>query len=221
MTYQDQSHQERSREGVFQDWSNSVETRGRWHDKSVVMGRVVTEAIVRAARVGPGMHVLDLASGTGDPTLTLSALVGPNGGVTATDLVPEMLEVAQAQAAKQGLTNITFQQADAESLSFSDQSFDAVTCRLGVMLFANVPQALSEIRRVLNPGGHAAFVAQGPPDQNPWQECILRVFGNYLEMPVPEPDSPHPHKFARPGTLSKALEDAVFDLVEEDSPAVP
>ena len=64
-------------------------------------------------------------------------------------------------------------------------------------------------------------MAQGLPEQNPWQECILRVFGNYLEIPVPEPDSPHPHKFARPGTLSTALEAAGFDLVEEDSPTVP
>ena len=117
MAYQDQSHQGRSREVDFQDWSNSVETRGRWHEKSVVMGRAMTEAIVSAARVGPGMQVLDLACGTGDPALTLSVLVGPSGGVTATDLVPEMLEAAQAQCTKQGLTNITFQLAEAESLS--------------------------------------------------------------------------------------------------------
>ena len=67
--------------------------------------------------------------------MSISAAVAPTGGhVTATDLVPEMLDAATKNASERGVTNITFQQADAEALPFPDNSFDAVTCRFGVML---------------------------------------------------------------------------------------
>ncbi len=64
-----------------------------------------------------GEHVLDLASGTGDPALSLALAVGPDGSVTATDLVPEMLAAATDHAQQRHITNLTFQQADPENLS--------------------------------------------------------------------------------------------------------
>ena len=73
-----------------------------------------------------------------------------------------MLAAAADQAQQRHVTNITFQQADAETLPFPAQTFDVVTCRMGVMLFPDVVQALREIARVLKPEGRVAFIAQGP-----------------------------------------------------------
>ena len=185
------------------------------------MSRGATEAIKQVAGVNPGMQVLDLASGTGEPALTLAEVVGPAGYVTATDLVPHMLAVAEDHARQKGLTNMTFQQADAEALPFPGRTFDAATCRFGVMFFPNAEQALLEIYRVLMPGGRATFIAWGPQEQNPFFSRTVGVFMKYVEMPPPEPGAPSPFKFAQPGGLSNLLETAGFQAVKEESRLIP
>src|SRR5205085_10183488 len=107
--------------------------------------------------------VLDVASGPGEPALSIAAAIAPTGGhVTATDLVPEMLDAATTNASERGVTNVTFQQADAEALPFPDAAFDAVTCRFGVMLFPDVQQARGEMRRGLKPDGQLGGTGWGP-----------------------------------------------------------
>lgn len=206
---------------VRREWTEAAAGWRKWHAQLEVLGGAATEAIVEAAQVSPGLRVLDLASGTGEPALSLAQAVGPTGSVTATDLVPEMLAAAAEHAQQRGITNITFQQADAEALPFPDQTFDVATCRMGVMLFANVPAALGEVRRVLKPGGRIAFVVQGPEEQNPWQGCVMQAIAKYAPIPAPEPGAPHVYRFARPGTLSQALRDAGFQDVHEESRPVP
>jgi SAM-dependent methyltransferase len=132
-----------------------------------------------------------------------------------------MLAVAEECARERGLTNITFQQADAEALPFPDQAFDVVTCRLGVGLFPNVRQALREIQRVLKPGGRAAFVAQGSLEQNLWQSSIISVLRKYVQIAPSEPDVPQVFRFAQPGTLAAALRESGFQQVQEESPTIP
>jgi SAM-dependent methyltransferase len=153
--------------------------------------------------------------------LSLALAVGPAGFVTATDLVPEMLAAAADHAQQRHVTNITFQQADAETLPFPAQAFDVVTCRMGVMLFPDVAQALREIFRVLKPAGRVAFIAQGPLEQNPWQASIVRVLRKYVPMPAPAASAPHAYRFAQPGTLAQVLRGAGFRHVHEASQEVP
>ena len=100
------------------NWSDRAASWIKWHDRVTVMGHATTEALMRAAAVTQGMEVLDLASGAGVPALSLAVAVGPNGHVTATDLMPEMVAAAEKNAREKGLSNITFRQADAENLPF-------------------------------------------------------------------------------------------------------
>ena len=132
----------------------------RWHDKSVLFWKELTDALLEAARLEPGHRVLELACGTGAPAITVAQTVGPTGHVVATDLAPQMLDIARTHAARASSSNMTFEVVDAHALSYPDASFDRVTCRLGVMYFWNCTQALREIRRVLKPGGIAAFIRQ-------------------------------------------------------------
>ena len=161
MSTRDVAKAEKFKEQVRQDWVEAAEAWRKWNPKMVIQSFAATEAIVSLAQVKPGMSVLDLASGSGQPALTLARKVGPEGRVTATDLVPPMLAIAEENARKEGIGNMTFQQADAEELPFSDESFDVVTCRFGVMFFPSCRRALGEIKRVLKPGGRVAFGAWG------------------------------------------------------------
>lgn len=215
------SNTERFKEQVRQDWTANAARWRKWKSQHEVQTCAATEAITEAAQVKPGMRVLDLASGTGEPALTLAEVVGADGHVTATDLVPEMLAVAEESARERGLTNISFQQADAEALPFPDQAFDAVTCRFGVMFFPNVGQAMRETRRVLKPSGRATVTAFGPLDQNPDPWVTHQILRKYVQVPAPQPGAPHRFKFAQAGMLSDALREAGFRQVREDLSTIP
>jgi SAM-dependent methyltransferase len=209
---------EQFKEQVVQEWTDptTVAAWSKWHSKYVVQSAQVNEAIVQAAQVEPGMRVLDIASGTGEPALTLAELVGPEGHVTATDLGPGMIAVARENAEGGGLTNMTFLQADVHQLPFPDRSFDRITCRFGVMYFADLPQALGEIYRVLKPDGRVAFTAWGPLEQNPRMLAGLTPFLKRVEVPPPPPGAPQPFRFAEAGTLAAALQSAGFQEVQEE-----
>lgn len=221
MSQPDLSQTEQFKEQIRQEWTAGAEAWRKWDPRLTVMGQAATEAIVRAAQITPGMQVLDLASGTGEPALSLAEAVGSQGHVTATDLVPQMLMIAEENARRRGLTNLTFKPADAEALPFSDLSFDAVTCRFGVMLFPNVGQALREIHRVLKPGGRASFVTWGPLEQNPYFMATVGVFMKHVQLPPPPPGTPTPFTFAEAGTLSAALQEVGFRQVQEEASTIP
>jgi SAM-dependent methyltransferase len=186
----------------------------RWKAKSAAMGRGVTEALVEYARPQPGWHVLDLASGTGEPGISLAMRVGPEGHVTALDLSSDLLEIAKERARQRGLTNFSTRQADAHNLPFPDASFDLVTCRFGVMFFAEVNKALAEIHRVLKPGGRCCFVAWGPFDQPYWSSTMAIVHA-HVGGPLMSPGGPDMFRFSRPGSLSAALRRVGFEAEEE------
>ena len=105
----------------------------KWKAKSAAMGRDATDVLVDYARPTLGMKILDLASGTGEPAITLASRIGPEGHVVALDLSPELLQIAEERGRERHLTNLTTRQADANNLPFPDQSFDLVTSRFGVM----------------------------------------------------------------------------------------
>ena len=198
------------KEMVRQEWTGAAPLWQKWNHKFVIQTRAATELVVQGARVVSGMKVLDLASGTGEPALSLAHAVGPRGRLTATDLVPQMLEAARQNAAAQGLDNIEFRLADAESLPFGDGEFDRVTCRFGIMFFPDVPKTLAEIRRVLKPGGRVCFAVFGSLEENPLFAVSLGPFLKRVKMPPPPPDAPHIFRFADETKLANALSSAGF-----------
>jgi ubiquinone/menaquinone biosynthesis C-methylase UbiE len=192
----------------------------KWKAKSAAMGGAVTEALVAYARPRPGMSVLDLASGTGEPAISLAELVGPHGSVRAVDQSPELLEIASERARNKNLTNLITQQADAHTLPFADRSFDLATCRFGVMFFADARRALTELYRVLKPGARACFAAWGPVEQPYWQttmKIVQRHVGGAL-LPAGGAD---PFRFSAAGSLSEVMRAAGFGEVEESTRNLP
>jgi SAM-dependent methyltransferase len=192
----------------------------KWKTKSAAMGRDATEALVEYARPKPGMKVLDLASGTGEPAISLAKRVGPSGHVTALDQSPELLAIAAERARDRGLTNFTTQQADAHHLPFPDESFDLVTCRFGVMFFQDCVQAMREVRRVLKPRARACFLAWGSFDQ-PYWSSTMGVVLKHVGGPALAPGGPDPFRFAEPSSLSGVLRQAGFSDVAEETRTIP
>jgi SAM-dependent methyltransferase len=166
------------------------------------------------------MRVLDLASGTGEPAISLAARVGEQGHVTALDLSAELLEIAAQRAQARGLKNLTTQQADAHSLPFPDDSFDLATSRFGVMFFRDPGLAFRELRRVLRPGARACFLAWGPFDQPFWQS-MMGVVHRHVGGRLLEADGPDPFRFADSGSLSALMRGAGFSEVEEETKTLP
>jgi len=206
------------RKAVRDEWTNgdTVAAWARWHPKITAQQVNMREALIDQARLEPGMRVLELACGTGDPALEIARRVGPHGRVTATDLSSEMLAECRKNASVARIDNIDFVVADAENLQFDRESFDRVTSRLGVMYFVDVQRALAEIKRVLVPDGIVALQVWGLPDESPYFMNAVGPFMQRLSPPSPPADAPTPLRFAPPGKLVQALTAAGFHDTRED-----
>lgn len=192
----------------------------RWRRQSAAMGSGVTQAIVQVAAAQPGMQVLDLACGTGEPAISLASKVGPQGRVVGIDINGELLEVARSRSEQRALPNLVFQQADAHKLPFPDASFDLVTSRFGVMFFDDVGLALGEARRVLRPGGRIALLAWGPVEQ-PYFLSTIAIVLRHVPGPMLQPGAPNMFRFSQSGSLATCLEQAGFVQIDERTVNVP
>jgi ubiquinone/menaquinone biosynthesis C-methylase UbiE len=206
---------------VRNPWSSPARLAAgqKWRAKAEIMGRGITAAFVEVARIERGMDVLDLASGEGDPALTLAALVGKDGTITATDVNSEPLEISAARAREEGIGNILFQVADAQHLPFEGATFDLATCRFGAMFFPDPLAAMHEIWRVLKPHGRVALAVWGSIEQ-PWFRVFVTPLLRHAGGPLLASEGPNPFRFAEPGTLSVLLNEAGFREVQEEAKIV-
>ncbi len=217
MSSPDPAKIQKFRAQLHHEWTSqeTIAAWQKWHTHLADFTRQVTAALLHAAQLSPGMNVLDLASGVGDPALSEALAVAPNGKVTATDLNPAMLDFIKDQARQRNITNINFRQASAESLPFPDAIFDAVTCRFGIMFFPDLNKSLRECLRVLKPKSRATFIAWGRREQ-PFFACTGGILMKHIELPKPDPDAPNIAMFGEPNRMSSALESAGFANAKEE-----
>jgi ubiquinone/menaquinone biosynthesis C-methylase UbiE len=195
-------------------WVQKSDAWDRWADDISELAERLNAPLLDAADLAPGQAVLDLASGVGEPALSIARRVGDTGMVTATDLVPEMLAGAKRRATAAGLANLRFEIADMEDLPFGDGAFDRVVCRFGLMFCPRADTALAEARRVLKAGGRAAFLVWGPIEDNTLFDVIQTVAAGFVDTP-PFVGDLTPFRFGADGGIARALEDAGFGDVEE------
>ncbi|MDO8879534.1 MAG: class I SAM-dependent methyltransferase [Coriobacteriia bacterium] len=129
------------------------------------------ELLVELAAAGPGVRVLDVATGGGHVAL---ALARTGADVTACDLTPEMLDAAGLLLAEHGC-QAAFVVAEASALPFPDESFDVVTCRIAAHHFPDAQAFFDEVARVLVPGGRLGFQDQILPPQ-PTSAVLVDAF---------------------------------------------
>lgn len=196
---------EQLKETIRLEWRDAAPLWKKWYTKLAMQSRAATELVVEGANLSPGLKVLDLASGSGEPALSIAKAVAPGGQVVATDMVAEMLHAAKENAEASGLSNIEFHAADAEQLPFRNSEFDCVTCRFGFMFFPDARKSLAEQHRVLKPGGRLSYVVWGPAEENPLFSVMLVPFLKYVPVSQPPPDAPSVFRYADEQKLASTI----------------
>jgi demethylmenaquinone methyltransferase/2-methoxy-6-polyprenyl-1,4-benzoquinol methylase len=179
--------------GVY-DVMNTVMTAGlhhQWRTRAVDL-----------AHVGPGTRALDVATGTGDLAIELASR---GGDVVGSDFSPGMLERARSKA-----PGLTWEQADALALPYPDGAFDAATVGFGARNFSDLPRGLSEMVRVVKPGGRVVILEITTPQKPPlstffslWFDRLVPLLGRFDEAYTYLPSSVK--RFPGPEPLAAAL----------------
>jgi ubiquinone/menaquinone biosynthesis C-methylase UbiE len=167
------------------------------------------EELLAALKPKPGENVLDLGCGPGEPSLTISRLVGPMGHVTGLDLSEKMVAIAQSVASARGAENADFRVMDCSSLTFGRDQFDAAVSSFGFQIFTNPEKAAAEAHRVLRPEGRIAVSVWSTGDKVPFLHAIV---GPMLEHAEPDETGylPTPYETGGPGEMVSFLESAGF-----------
>jgi ubiquinone/menaquinone biosynthesis C-methylase UbiE len=193
---------------VISTWRNSAPFWEKHREIIRQMFAPVTQALVEDGLISGGRAVLDIATGPGEPALTIAALVGPEGRVFGIDPVSEMVEAARRATDHLRFRNAQFDVASADRLPFPSDTFDAVVSRFGVMFFPSPVDAVREMLRVLKPGRKLALAVWHLAERNPFHYVLSRVIERYVDSPPPAPDAPDAFRFASPGKLRDVLAEA-------------
>lgn len=132
-----------------------------------------------------------------------AARVGPKGHVLAADVSAAMLDVAAEAARQAGLTNVETRVMNAENLELDMDSFDAVICRNALMLIPYPVKALSEMRRVVKPGGKVAVIVLAALEKNPYHGILHEAARRIGNIPAPAPGEPWQYALGEPGALEE------------------
>lgn len=171
--------------------------------------------LLALAALQPGERVLDVACGTGLVSFDAARAVGQDGHVLGVDLSDLMVEAAQARALSKGWNNTDFARMDAETLALPDASQDAALCALGLMYMPEPERAVSEMRRVLRPGGRMVLAVWGERARCGWSALFPIV-----DAEVASEVCPLFFRLGQGDTLARLCADAGFENVESRRIAV-
>ncbi len=171
-----------------------------------VMFKPVTDALVEDAGVKPGHTVLDVATGPGEPALSVMDLIGPTGQIVGIDPASTMIDIARREAERMQLANAHFEVASADRVPFSAQTFDSAICRLGAMFFPSPLESLRELLRVLKPAARMAFAVWSHLERNPFQYVASEAVSKHIQMPTD--DALIAFRFSQPGKFLAILNEA-------------
>ncbi|HEX5026245.1 MAG TPA: methyltransferase domain-containing protein [Agriterribacter sp.] len=198
---------EQIRQQQKEAWNKFSPGWGKWDKLTMEFLRPMGDEIIRLLCPEGDDLVLDVASGTGEPGLTIASRLD-GGKVIAIDISEGMLEVARGNATKQGIKNFETQVGDVCELPFNNNTFDLISCRFGFMFFPDMQLAAHEMERVLKPGGRIATSVWNIPEKNFWVTAIMSIIKKNLDLPAPPPEAPGMFRCAKPGFMESLLTQA-------------
>jgi ubiquinone/menaquinone biosynthesis C-methylase UbiE len=209
---------EEIRDQQKQSWNKFSGGWKKWDELTMDFLNPVGKEIIAAIKPSGNDMILDVAAGTGEPGLTIAAML-KGGKVTITDLAEDMLEVATENAVIRGITNIETKQCDVCELPFPDNSFDAISCRFGFMFFPDMQLAAKEMIRVLKPGGRIATSVWNIPEKNFWVTATMGTITKMMELPAPPSGAPGMFRCCKPGLMKDIFQQAGFiNITEKEVP---
>jgi SAM-dependent methyltransferase len=209
------------KETTRDQWEAAAEAWHRWGPTLRSWLGPATLRMLDLARVASGCRVLDVAAGAGDQTLQAALRVGPGGSVLATDISPAILAFAAAEARRAGLANVATRAMDGERLELTDESFDVVISRVGLIYFPDQQRALREMRRVLVPGGRVAAIVYATAERNAFFSTPVSIVRRHARLGAPLPGQPGPFSLGAPGAIEAAFTQAGFRDVRAERIAAP
>lgn len=193
---------------VTQAWNESAPYWQKYRRVIAQMFQPLSKAMIEEAQIARGQTILEVAAGTGEPSLSIAHLCGPSGWVACTDIAATMLAAAKADALLGKIRNVHFVQCSGDWLPFRSSSFDAAVSRLGIMFFSDPPQSVRQMLHVLKPGAKLAFAVWHRSKGNPFFYLPNQILARHLETPAFDPEAPGPFRYSPPGKLANLLERA-------------
>ena len=192
---------EKIREVQRDAWNKSSVGWKKWDDMTMNFMKPTGDEIIRALQLKETDTVLDVATGTGEPGLTMATMLA-HGKVIATDLAEQMLAIAAENAANRNIKNFETRCCDVSAFPFADNTFDAISCRFGFNLFPDMQLALNEMVRVLKPGGRIAAGVWGAAEKNTWIATSMSTMITMLQLKPPAPGAPGIFRCAEQGLMA-------------------
>jgi ubiquinone/menaquinone biosynthesis C-methylase UbiE len=205
---------EEIREQQKESWNKFSIGWQKWDCLLMGFSKPMGNEIIRMLNPKDAEIVLDVASGTGEPGLSIAKKL--NGGkIVISDLSENMILIAQEKAARSGIKNIETAVCDVCELPFPDNTFDAISCRFGFMFFPDMLLAAKEMMRVLKPGGRVATAVWNVPEKNFWITAISKTISNNIQLPLSLPGAPGMFRCAESGLIQNLFQQAGFKNTSE------
>ncbi len=195
-------------------WERAAPGWVKWEQEFAAGLTSLTDTLIDMAGVKPGARVIDLACGGGSQSIQTARRVGPNGVVVACDISPAMLGQVRRRAEREGIENIEILESAADDVDAAQRPFDAAICRLGLMLFPSVSEALAAVQRMLKPGARFAALVFTGPSRNPFMAEPMSILLRHAGKSPPGAGQPGIFALGADGVLESLLADSGFVAVD-------
>ena len=177
------------------------------------LSRDLSDRMLDLASLNPGMHVLDLATGRGEPAIPAARRVAPAGTVLGIDLDESMLKMARERATEESIANLQLRAGNIEALEgLPTASFHVVLCRWGLMYLTNPVAALRSARRCMTPDGLLVAAIWVEPEKASYFTMPRRVLNQFSTISPDDPDAPGTFYYANFNRLTRDLAAADFRI---------
>jgi ubiquinone/menaquinone biosynthesis C-methylase UbiE len=187
----------------------------RYDDDEQRLTAPVSERMLDLARLRPGLRVLDLATGRGEPAIRAAHRVGPTGTVLGVDVSDVLLGMARDRAAREGLTNLELRKGSAETLDGVPAAhFHAALARWGLMYLDSPVAALTAARRAMVPGGVLVAAVWAEPERVAYFTFPRSVLARHVTLPPVDTDAPGTFFYAQIGRIHRDFAAAGFTITQ-------
>ncbi|RCJ19881.1 methyltransferase type 11 [Nostoc sp. ATCC 43529] len=186
---------------ILNDFNSRLNYENEFHKQAATR-------LVELAKLRSGQHVLDIATGTGLAAIAAAMVVGSTGRVLGTDFALGMLQQAQQKVEVLGLTNIKFEEADADEQELQESQFDAILCSSAIVYLTDIPASLRRWYNALKPGGIVAFSCLA--ETSPTASVLFRTVVQRYGITIPNPNK----LLGTPKRCCQLLETIGFEEIE-------